>query len=223
MIAYTTIASSDPERDSFGKGNVKGVIAPEASNNATVGTALIPTLAFGIPGSTACAVVLGMLMMHGVETGPKMFITMPVTIYTFFWGLLYTNLLLCVIAFPLLKYFAKVTIVPYQFLVPNIIVLCILGTYSLRGFFLDVIIAIVFGIVGYFLRKAKYPMVCIVLGLVLGKLAETNLGRSLMIYKNFSFLYTRPITLAFVVLTIVIVLSSFVDVKKLAKRLGNKK
>ncbi len=223
MIAYTAIANSSPDRDTFGKGNIKGVIAPEASNNATVGTALIPTLAFGIPGSTACAVVLGLLMLHGVDTGPKLFIDMPVTIYTFFWGLLFTCIALVIVCFPLLKFFAKVTVVPFQILVPNIIIFCVLGAFSLRGFLFDVFVAIVFGILGYFLRKAQYPMVCIVLGLVLGKLAETNLSRSLMIYKGLGFLINRPITLTLLILTIAIVVLPYVNLKSIRKRLEHKR
>lgn len=223
MISYTTAAANEKDRATFGKGNIKGVIAPEASNNATVGTALIPTLAFGIPGSTTCAVVLGLLMLHGIETGPKLFVSMPVEIYTFFWGLLFTNLALFVICIPLLKYFAKVTIVPYQILVPNIIILCVLGTFSLRKFFFDIFLALIFGVAGYFLRKAKFPMVCIVLGLVLGQLAEANLSRSLMIYKSWGFLVTRPITLALLIITILIITVPYINVEKIKRKVFQKR
>jgi putative tricarboxylic transport membrane protein len=219
MIAYTTVANSSKDRDSFGKGNIKGVIAAEASNNATVGTALIPTLAFGIPGSTVAAVLLGLLMLHGVEPGPKMFIEMPLTIYTFFWGLLFTNLILVLVCFPLLKYFAKITIVPYQILVPNIFMLCVLGTYGMRGYVFDVFVGIAFGVLGYFLKKANYPMVCIVLGLVLGRLAESNLSRSLMIHRNLDFLYKRPITLTLLILTAVIMIIPYINIEKIKRRL----
>ena len=218
MISYTAVASSDRERSTYGTGNIKGVIAPEASNNATVGTAMIPTLAFGIPGSTTCAVVMGLLMLHGIETGPNLFVKMPVEIYTFFWGLLFTNIALFIICIPLLKYFAKITIVPYQILIPNIIVLCILGTFSLRKFFFDIFLALLFGVIGYFLRKAKFPMVCVVLGLVLGQLAESNLSRSLLIYHSWSFLIERPITFGLLIITILIVILPYIDLKKLKKR-----
>lgn len=210
MIAYTSIANGEPDKDTFGTGNIKGVIAPEAANNATVGTALIPTLAFGIPGSTVCAVVMGLLTMQGIDVGPKLFAAPPTSLYVFFWGMLFTNFALVIIALPLLRYFAKVTILPYQILVPNIIVLSVLGTYSLRYSFWDVFIAGVFGIVGYFLRRANFPMVTIVLGLVLGSLAESNLSRSLMINKGWSFLYKKPICLVLLIITCLIIILPYV-------------
>jgi putative tricarboxylic transport membrane protein len=219
MIAYTTITSNEKDSDTFGKGNVKGVLVAEVSNNATVGTALIPTLAFGIPGSTAAAVVLGLMTMHGIETGPNLFVKMPLDLYTFFWGLIFTNIALSIICLPLLKYFAKVTLVPYQFIVPNIVIMCVLGVYGLRRSFFDVFLAILFGVFGYFLRKAKFPMVGIILGSVLGKAAEANLSRSLLVHKSWSFVYTRPITFAILILTLIIIALPYIDLKKLINKL----
>lgn len=219
LISYSSISSAAKDRNTFGKGNVKGVIAAEASNNATVGTALIPTLAFGIPGSAVCAIVMGLLTMHGIDVGPRLFTNIPVTLYTFFWGFLFANIALVLIALPLMRYFAKLTILPYQILVPNILVLCVLGSYSLRGSFLDIIITLAFGVLGYFMRKAKFPMIGIVLGLVLGRMAEANLSRSLLIHKGWSFLYTRPITLAILILTALIIIIPNLNLKKIvAKR-----
>lgn len=219
MIAYTAISSSDKERDTFGKGNIKGVLAAECSNNATVGTALIPTLAFGIPGSAVAAVVLGLLTMHGIETGPKLFVKMPLQLYTFFWGLLFTNIALAIICLPLLKYFAKVTIIPYQILVPNIMILCVLGSYSMRRSFVDVALTLTFGIFGYFLKKANIPLVCLILGLVMGKMAEANLSRALLIHKGYSFLITRPICLTILILILLVVAVPYIDFKKIVGKL----
>ncbi len=206
MLAYTTAQATEKDGDTFGQGNIKGVIAPEAANNATIGSAIIPTLSFGIPGSPSAAVLMGLLMIHNIVPGPRLFLDAGPTLYTFFWGLVWTCFAIVVIGFPLLRFFAKVTVVPYQILVPSIIVLCSLGAYSIRGYLFDVVITIVFGILGYYLKKAKYPMVCFVLGLILGPTAESNLGRSLIIYGNMSFIFTRPITLAlFILLVFVIV------------------
>lgn len=215
LIAYTSISSGAKDRETFGKGNVKGVIAAEASNNATVGTALIPTLAFGIPGSTVCAIVMGLLTMHGIDVGPRLFTKMPVTLYTFFWGFLFANIALMIVAIPLMRIFAKMTVLPYQILVPNVLVLCVLGSYSLRGFYVDVIITLIFGVLGYFLKKAKFPMVGVVLGLVLGKMTESNLSRSLLIFKGWKFLYTRPIVLTILILTAIVMIIPYIDFKKI--------
>ena len=223
MLAYSFAERNAKDSDTFGKGNIKGVIAPEASNNATVGTALIPTLAFGIPGSPTAAVMMGLLMIHNITPGPRLFQEVPDTLYTFFWGLLYACFVMVFIAWPLLRFFAKVTVVPYQILVPAIVMLCVLGSFSIRGYLFDVFITIAFGFLGYFLRKAKYPMVCIVLGLVLGGMTESNFSRSLMIYGDLSFLYTRPITLALVILTIGIVAIPYINFKAIKAVFTGKK
>lgn len=210
MLAYSTTQSSEPDGDTFGKGNIKGVIAPEAANNATIGSAIIPTLAFGIPGSPTCAVLMGLLMIHNIIPGPRLFVDSPDTLYTFFWGLTFTCAGIVIIGIPLLRFFAKVTVVPYQILVPAITILCFIGSYSIRGYIFDVFVTIFFGIIGYFLKKANWPMVCFVLGLVLGSNAETNLFRSMIIYGNLSFLVKRPITLALTILLLFVVAWPFV-------------
>lgn len=222
MLAYSFAerSVSAAERETFGKGNIKGVIAPEASNNGTVGTALIPTLAFGIPGSPTAAVMMGLLMIHNILPGPRLFQEVPDTLYTFFWGLIYTCFVMVLIAWPLIKVFAKVTLVPYQVLVPSIVMLCVLGAFSIRGYIFDVFVMLIFGFLGYFLRKAKYPMVCIILGLVLGAMTEANLSRSLMIYGDLSFLWTRPLTLILVVMTLFVLALPYINFKKIKAAFG---
>lgn len=205
MLAYSTTQAMDSDKDSYGKGNIKGVIASEAANNATIGGAIIPTLAFGIPGSPSAAVLMGLLMIHNIIPGPRLFLDAGSTLYTFFWGLVWTCFAIVVIALPLLRFFAKVTVVPYQILVPSIAILCSLGAYSIRSHIFDVIITLLFGILGYYMKKARYPMVCFVLGLILGPTAESNLGRSLIIYGNLSFIFTRPISLALFVLLVLVI------------------
>jgi len=217
MLAYTTAQNGAEDKETFGTGNIKGVIAPEAANNATIGTAIIPTLAFGIPGSPTAAVLMGLLMIHNIIPGPRLFTESSGTLYTFFWGLIFTCFALVIIGLPLLKFFAKVTIVPYQILVPAITILCCIGAYSSRGYLFDVFLMIFFAIIGYFLKKAKYPLVCFVLGLILGPTAETNLMRSHIIYGNLSFMYTRPITLGLLIMLIVVTASPFVKKYKQEK------
>lgn len=215
MLAYTTAQHSSKDGDTFGTGNVKGVIAPEAANNATIGTGLMPTLAFGIPGTPTCAVMMGLLMIHNITPGPRLFANIPDTMYTFFWGLLFSCFAMVIVASPLLKFFAKVTLVPYQILVPSIVVLCVLGSFSIRGYMFDVLVTVAFGIFGYFLKKAHYPMVCLVLGLVLGNMVEANLSRALIINGNLSFLYNRPITFVLLILTVVVLVCPYLNLEKI--------
>ena len=166
---------------------------------------------------------MGLLTMHGISVGPNVFTKSGLPLYTFFWGFLFANLALILIALPLMRYFAKVTIGPYQILVPCIVSLCILGSYCLRKSFLDVGVTIVFGVLGYLLRKAKFPMVGIVLGMVLGKMCEQNLSRTLLINKGWSFLYKRPITLVILIITLLILVVPYVDFKKIFGRRGTNK
>ena len=204
FLAYTFAARTSKDGDTFGEGNIKGVIAPEASNNATVGTSLIPTLAFGIPGSAPAAIVLGLLTLHGVPTGTRLFVEMSGDIYTFFWGLLFANicLLLCL---PLLKQFANVCKAPHQLLIPSVLLLCVLGSYSLNQSMFDVVVSVAMGLLAYFMKKAGYPAVCLLLGLVLGEMAEQNLFRSLLMYDNMSFVFTRPICLVIFILIVAVI------------------
>lgn len=210
MLSYTTAQASDSEKESFGKGNIRGVIAPEAANNGTIGSAIIPTLAFGIPGSPSAAVLMGLLMIHNIIPGPRLFLDAGPTLYTFFWGLLWTCIAIVLIGLPLLSFFAKVTVVPYQVLVPSIAILCSIGAFSIRGFMFDVVLTIMFGLLGYYMKKARYPMVCFVLGLILGPTVESNLARSLIIYGDLSFIWTRPITLALAIILIFVVVIPYV-------------
>lgn len=217
MLAYSSTQNSADDKDTFGDGNIKGVIAPEAANNATIGTAIIPTLAFGIPGSPTAAVLMGLLMIHNIIPGPRLFTDHSEALYIFFWGLVFTCFALVIIGLPLLKFFAKITVVPYQILVPAITIFCCIGAFSSRGYLFDIFVMIFFAFIGYFLKKAKYPLVCFVLGLILGPTAETNLMRSLMIYGDLSFVYIRPITLALLILLVIVIASSFVKKFKKAK------
>ena len=143
------------------------------------------------------------------------------TLSTFFWGLLWTCIAIVVVGLQLLSFFAKVTVVPYQILVPAIAILCSIGAFSIRGFIFDVVLTLLFGFLGYYMKKARYPMVCFVLGLILGPTVESNLKRSLIIYGDLSFIWTRPITLALGILLIIVVFYPYI--KSYLKRIKKPK
>lgn len=206
FLAYFIARQTSSSSKSFGEGNIEGVIAPEAANNATVGTSLIPTLVFGIPGSAGAAMFLGVLIIHGLSPGYKLFSSDSIITYTFFWGLLFANFMLPIICFPILKHLAKITTVSYIFLVPIIITLTMIGSFALRNSMYDVLIALLFGIIGYYLIKGGFSNVCFVLGLILGPIAEKNLARALIIYQGYHFLYQRPLVLIFLILTIILLI-----------------
>jgi len=187
--------SRHPER--FGKGAIEGVAAPESANNAATGGAFVPLLTLGIPGSGATAVMLGILLMFGLRPGPLLFETNP----DFVWGLIASmyigNVMLLLLNLPGVPIFASLTRIPYPVLMPAIVVFSVVGAYAVGNNLADALIALVFGVIGYFLRKADYPAAPLVLALVLGPMMEKSLRQSLVISQgDFSIFLTRPITAA---------------------------
>lgn len=204
MIGYSEAVRWSKEPEKFGTGVPEGVAAPEAANNSACSGAMVPLLALGIPGSATTAVMLGAFILHGIQPGPLLFKEEPELVYTIFIGLIVANLMILLLSKFFIKYFANVIKIPYQFLGPLIVVLCIIGSFALRNNYLDVFLMLGFGLVGYFLEKHKFPVAPIILGLVLGDIAEPALRRSLTISRgDISVFYTRPITLVLLILAFI--------------------
>ncbi|THE65970.1 hypothetical protein D8Y22_04660 [Salinadaptatus halalkaliphilus] len=211
-------ASDDPE--TFGKGNPLGVISAEASNNGTIGGSLIPTLAFGIPGSGSTAVLLGGLLMHGLRPGPDLFDAELMTTYTFLLALLIGNVFILLAGVFLITRAGRITQIDTHVLIPAIIVLSVVGGYSLRTNWADVATVLVLGILGYIMVKKDYSIIAFVLGVVLGPIAEENLMRSLQLSDgSYMIFLTRPISLLIVILIFVVIFGPFLK-PWLSKQLG---
>lgn len=197
--------SKDPE--SYGKGNIKGVIAPQAATNACVSGELIPAFSLGIPGGATAAIFLAAMTLHGLRPGLNFFKSGGVLVDTVFLGMIlaqFVFLAFGIFAIPLL---AKITKIPNALLVPVILALCFVGAFAVRNNIGDVIVAMVFGMIGYVLFKNKWPVQCLVLGLVLGDIAESNFNRALQISSgSYDIFVKKPISLAFLI-GIVIVLA----------------
>jgi putative tricarboxylic transport membrane protein len=206
--------SKHPER--FGQGAIEGVAAPEAANNAAAQAGFIPMLILGIPATATLALLLGTLMMYGVLPGPMMMQREPAVFWGFVTSMYTGNVLLLILNLPLIWLWVKVLKVPYPILFPLILLLCLIGAYSISNSLVDVIIMNIFGIVGYFLKKLKYEGAPLILAFVLGPMFENSLRQSLMISKgSFLIFLTRPITLAFVILSLAMITSSIVLKKRL--------
>lgn len=202
-------ASKDPS--TFGKGNPLGVISAESSNNGTIGGSLIPTLAFGIPGSGSTAVLLGGLLMHGLRPGPDLFEGELLTTYTFLLALLVGNVFILFAGVFLVTRMGKITELNTHLIIPIIIVLSVVGGYSLRTNWIDVATVLVLGILGYMMVKHDYSIIAFVLGVVLGPIAEANLMRSLQLSDgSYMIFLTRPISLLIVILIFVVIFGPFV-------------
>jgi putative tricarboxylic transport membrane protein len=193
--------SKNPEK--FGTGCLEGVAAPECANNAATGGAMIPTMALGIPGSGTTAVILGALLIHGMRPGPLLFIQHVNVVYAVFIGMFLANLMFLGLGLGGAKVFSQILRVPNYVLSPIILVLCVVGTYALHNNMADVWIMLICGLVGYKMKEYGFAAAPIVLGLVLGELIEISLRRTLIVYDNNPFVFfTRPWSLAFIILTI---------------------
>ncbi len=193
----------DPSR--FGKGAIEGVAAPEAANNAAAQTSFIPMLTLGIPTSATMALMMGAMTMQGIEPGPQAMMAKP----ELFWGLVASmwigNLLLVILNLPLVGIWVRLLRVPYRWLFPSIIMFCALGNYSVNNNPVDVYLVALIGVLGYILAKLECEPAPLILGYVLGPLMEEYLRRALLISRGDpAVFFTRPISLAFMIATVLI-------------------
>ncbi|TPI35176.1 tripartite tricarboxylate transporter permease [Mesorhizobium sp. B3-2-1] len=180
-IAYTTEKRLSDTEDTFGKGDVRGLAAPEAANNATACGAFVPMLTLGIPGSGTTAVMLGALMLYNIQPGPMLLTERPEIVGGLVASLFIGNFLLLLLNLPLVNIFARVLTVPNWLLVPGILVLSIVGVYSTHASVFAIFLMLGIGMVGWLLRKAGFDMAPIILGFVLGHVMEINLRNALAI------------------------------------------
>ena len=184
--------SKHPER--FGKGNPEGIIASEASCNANVGGSLVTIMAFGIPGDAVTAVMLGAMTIHGIQSGPLFVSQHPQIAYGIYAAYLLAHLLMVLICALGARLFLRVVTVPKSILIPNVLVLCVIGAFALNNIMEDVVVLLIFGLVGYALVKARFPLAPLILGLILGDQIEVNLLRAIMSDPNPWLFFTRPIS-----------------------------
>ena len=211
FLAYSVAAQTSKEPETFGKGNVQGVIAPEAANNAREGGALIPTLAFGIPGSAEMAVFLGLLVLHGLQPGPSLLINHLDVVTSLLLSLALASVLASVICLAVARKLALLTLVDVNWLVPVILAISAVGAYALRSNLYDALVAVIFGFVGYLMIRFDYPRLPLVIALFLGEVVEVNFRQTLMIARgDWTIFFTRPLSMALVLLIAVSLIVPFV-------------
>ena len=164
MIAYVETKRWSKNKEEFGKGAIEGVAGPEAANNAAVGGAMVPTLALGIPGSTTTAIILAGLIVQGVRPGPHLFTEQPLLLYAVFSSMLLANLLYLALGLGFAKLFARITLIPPQFLWPAVFVLSVIGAYAPNQAMAEVWVAIAFGFIGFFMRRFGFSPAPLVIG-----------------------------------------------------------
>ncbi|MBM9595418.1 tripartite tricarboxylate transporter permease [Roseitranquillus sediminis] len=202
----------EPKR--FGHGSEEAIVGAEAANNGVVGGSLIPMLTLGIPGNAVTAALLGGLLIHGLIPGPTLFQQAPDVLYPFIFSLFIANAMFALIAFGALRYIAKIVLVPQGVVAPVVAALAVVGAYSFRSIPFDIWIMFAMGIFGYILRRADFPLAPIILGLILGPLAESNLDRVQTLagaadLSVMGFFMQRWITIILMVLTVATVAFSF--------------
>jgi len=221
VIAYGVEKQVSPRGHEFGTGVPAGLVAPEAAKNATTGAAMIPLLTLGIPGSAATAIMLAALVLHGVTPGPLLFTTQTDMVYTIFASLLLANLCMIAAGALVARGFSTLMKVPPTVLGAFIVVLSVVGAFGVRNNIADVYICLSFGVIGYLMKRTNFPSAPLVLGVILGPLAERYFMTSLANYDNqLSIFFTRPISATILGLAALFVLWALVpDMKGKVMRL----
>lgn len=201
IISYIAAKKRSKTPEKFGKGTIEGVVASETANNAGIGGAMIPLLTLGIPGDAVTAILLGGLMIHGIQPGPMLFITQGPLVYTIFAALVVAAIMMLILEFVGLRLFIKLLAIPKHILLPIILVLCAVGAFGLASRIFDVWTILAFGILGYAFAKAGMPTAPFIIGFILGPMAETNFRRGLQLSSgDFTGFLTNPIAGTFLAL-----------------------
>ncbi len=180
-FSYNTAKNMSKHPEEFGKGSVEGIAAAESANNAVTGATLIPLLTLGIPGDGVVAIMLSALMINGLNPGLSLFTTDGDIMYAIMLGLILVNIFMLIQGKLLTSLYAKVVSIPQQILTPIIVIFCFAGAYSVNTNYFDLSVALVFGLMAWFMRKLDLPAVPVLLGMVLGNMTETNFRRALLI------------------------------------------
>jgi putative tricarboxylic transport membrane protein len=208
FVSYGLESQFGRRRAEMGSGIAEGIVAPQSAATASVGGALVPLLALGIPGSGATAVILGAFMLHGVQPGPQILLTSAEMVYTIFASLFIGIVLMCVLGFFAIRPLVKVLDFPEAVVSAFIMVFCFIGALSIRSNVTDLWLMIGFGFIGYLFDRFRFPIAPMVLGVILGPLAEEAFMSSMISFQNdWTVFFTRPISgtlMALVILTLLL-------------------
>ncbi|KJS20736.1 MAG: membrane protein [Clostridiaceae bacterium BRH_c20a] len=194
IAAYGMAAQTSKTKESFGTGNIEGVIAPEATNAANEGGGLVPTLGFGIPGGESMAILLSAFIVMGITPGRDMLENHMDLVFSIVWIIVVANILTTIGGLLLAKHLVKITTLPSSILIPVLLPVCLVGSYAIKGRIGDVLVAVIFGFIGYIMDKYKYSRADMAIGMVLGLMLERYMHISIKLYGNLFFV-TRPVTL----------------------------
>jgi len=216
FVAYAEEARSSADDGKFGEGDPRGIIAPEGANNPTVSGSLVPTLSFGIPGSGSTAVLLGGILMHGLQPGPQLFGEQLQITYALFVSVFLGNFIILAVGYTIIPYASAITKLDTDVIIPMVIVLSFIGAFSLNRNWFDAFGVLVLGILGYYMVKYNYSVIAFVLGIVLGPIAEENFFRSLQISGGDYTIFIspqQPLSLGISILIVLVLVGPFLGPK----------
>ncbi len=210
VIAYTTAKNMSKTPEKFGTGSEEGIVASEAANNATVGGALIPLISMGIPGSVIDAILIGALTIHSIQPGPTLFTTNADIVWAMIAACLVANIVMFIFMTGFVGHLSKVMYMPRLYVLPVVLIFCVIGSYALNNTMFDVWTMVIFGVLGLFLEKARYPLGPFVIGFVLAPLGEAKLRSGLMMTAgDITPIFTRPLAASFTVIAVILLVLPF--------------
>ncbi|WP_339234118.1 tripartite tricarboxylate transporter permease [Oceanobacillus sp. FSL W7-1281] len=224
LLSYDAAVRFSKQNKLFGKGDERGVAASETANNAEVGGSLVPLLSLGIPGGPPSAVLIGALLIQGIQPGPNLFTSNATLIYTFIGGFIIANILMLIFAIFGSKYIGKIIQIPIYYLVPTIVFLTMIGAFAIRNNFMDIIVLALFGLAAYMMSERGFSPAPIVLGIILGPIAEKGIIQAYLISEGFpgllSLFFSRPLTVGIMTLCFLSLFSPLIT-KLVTKRSTN--
>lgn len=224
FVSYAEAKRSSKHPEKFGTGLVEGVAATESSNNACSGGAMIPLLSLGVPGDAVTAVLLGAFVIQGLQPGPLLYKEHLDVVYNVFASMIIANIAMLIVGAVGIRFFARIIGVQKEILIPVIFVLSLVGSYAMRQNVFDVYLTIGFGVIGYLMQRYHYPLSPILLALILGPMAESNLRRSMVVSGgDWHILFSRPIAVGLMLLGVGFLIASVWNHKRIEKRLAEEK
>jgi TctA family transporter len=218
FLAYFQAVHSSKDPEGFGKGDPRGVLAPEAANDGKDAGSALPSLAFGLPGSSDWAIILGALVLHGINPGPNLIREAPEVVWTAIWVIFFASFVTSAVGVFAAPKLVQVTRLRPSILAPVVAVLAVTGAYALQRQFVDVIFAIGFGILGYYMRRYGVPVVPLILGLLLGKTVERGFFQTLQVSDGGLLAFVnRPISLGLIIITLLIFAAPFLSTRRRSK------
>ena len=220
FMAYDAEKRISKDPDKFGKGAIEGVAAPEAANNATAMAGFIPLMTLGIPTGPSLAIILAALMMYGLQPGPMLFVQNKEFVWTVIGSMFIGNVLLLILNLPLVGLWARISLIPYKVLGPIILAVCLVGAYSPRNTMFDVWVALIFGLIGFVMKKKQWPLAPLILGFILGDMFEGSLRQSLsMSGGSLAIFWQRPVAAVLITCTVVFAILSVNVLRRVPKKL----